>query len=61
MASAQEWIETDKLAVANDIERLGADGAARYQMELIAERVANGDRRWGGITEAAMLEALSAL
>jgi len=61
MASAQEWIETDKLAVANDIERLGAAGAARYQMELIAERFADGDRRWHGITEAAMLEALTAL
>ena len=58
---ANEWIATDRAAVEKDIARLGIDGAARYQMDLIEDRMASGDARWADISEDDMRAALVAL
>lgn len=60
-ATAQNWIDTDKNACRADVKRLGLDGATEYQMELIADRAASGDKRWEGITAEDMRAALADL
>lgn len=58
MTTATEWIATDQKSVMDDIARLGIEGAANYQMDLIRDRQSCGDHRWDGITAAEMREAL---
>lgn len=58
MNTASDWINTDRASVVKDIERLGVDGAAEYQMDLIEQATERGDGRWNGITLEDMVEAL---
>jgi len=58
-AAAQEWIDTDPQSIDGDIARLGIDGAAVYEMDLISDCGSSGDDRWGAITLEAMAEALT--
>lgn len=59
MNKAKEWIATDRRAVEKDVARLGIDGAAAYQIDLINDRLASGDKRWEGVSEDEMREALT--
>lgn len=61
MNKAQEWINTDKSSCLGDVVRLGLDGATDYQMQLIADRSAAGDKRWDSITAEQMIVALGSL
>ena len=58
---ADSWVDTDPEACRQDIERLGLEEAARYNTALAAERAADGDDRWDGITVEAMRSALERL
>jgi hypothetical protein len=60
MNTAESWISTDTESVKKDVARLGLDGATEYQMGLIADRSAVGDKRWDSVTEQEMREALKA-
>lgn len=58
--TAREWIATDPESVRDDVERLGLDGAARYNYDLAMERVAAGDDRWADLTLESLREAMAA-
>ena len=60
MNTAESWISTDTESVKKDVARLGLDGAVEYQMGLIADRSASGDKRWDAVTEQEMRDALKA-
>jgi len=53
---AEEWVRTDEWAIRDDVERLGVDGAIRYNLELANQP--GGDPCWQGITAEEMREAI---
>ncbi len=69
---AADWIKTDPQACREDVQRLGLDGAADYNMALITEAIIRNGKvgqhygienksAWEGITLAAMREELAKL
>jgi hypothetical protein len=52
---ALDWVNSDRQAICDDVERLGLRGAVRYNEDLIADRLPD----WGGIGRRALLEAIA--
>jgi len=56
--TARDWVDTDPAAIRDDVHRLGLDEAVSYNMDLIQERISDGDVRWLDITEDALCTAI---
>jgi len=56
--TAHGWVDTDPAAIRDDVRRLGLDEAVSYNMQLIRERISDGDTRWEGITPADLRRAI---
>ena len=48
--TAEDWLATDTVTALEELANLGIEGAAQYNLRLIAEATAKGDDRWYGVT-----------
>lgn len=53
LATARWWVATDPAACRGDVERLGLEHAAEYNLDLAAEQVRRGDARLSPLMEPA--------
>ena len=56
--AARGWVTTEPSVCLEDVQRLGLDEAAKYNLDLIAEQTADGDDTWKDATLEALREAL---